>query len=137
MNQKVLVDAGPIVAIYAERDAAHTECVALLEDICPPMITTWAVLAEVCWLLRNRPNLVQSMLKACGDGLLALPELDELAFSWISEFMTRYVNLQPQLADASLVYLAQRDRLDTIFTLDRRDFSIYRFGKNQAFHLLP
>ncbi len=42
-----------------------------------------------------------------------------------------------QLADASLVYLAERDQIDTVLTLDRRDFSIYRFGNNRSFTLLP
>ena len=42
-----------------------------------------------------------------------------------------------QLADASLVYLAQREDISTVFTLDRRDFSVYRFKGNQAFRLLP
>ena len=45
--------------------------------------------------------------------------------------------LNAQLADAALVYLAEREGLDTVFTLDRRDFSVYRFSRNRSFHLLP
>ncbi len=37
--------------------------------------------------------------------------------------MKRYENIRPQLADATLLYLADRDGIDTIFTLDQRDFS--------------
>ena len=137
MMESVLVDTGPIVAIYAERDAAHERCVAVLKTIRPPLITTWAVLTEACWLLRSEPKAILGILKACEAGLFAIPELDERAFPWIAEFLARYRNVKPQLADASLVFLAERDHLDCIFTLDRRDFSIYRFRKNQSFQLLP
>jgi len=45
--------------------------------------------------------------------------------------------LSPPLADASLVHLANRESIDTIFTLDRRDFSVYRLARNRRFRLLP
>jgi len=51
--------------------------------------------------------------------------------------MASYANLRPQLADAALVYLANRDDIDTIFTLDRRDFSVYRSAKNRPFRIVP
>jgi hypothetical protein len=38
------------------------------------------------------------------------------------ELMAKYESLRPQLADAALAYLAEREGIDTIFTLDRRDF---------------
>jgi predicted nucleic acid-binding protein len=40
-------------------------------------------------------------------------------------------------ADASLVCVGQRDRIDTVFTLDRRDFEVYRRDGRRAFHLVP
>jgi uncharacterized protein len=52
-------------------------------------------------------------------------------------FLRKYQKLQPQLADACLVYLAEQEDIDTVFTLDRRDFSTYRFGRNRLFKLLP
>lgn len=51
--------------------------------------------------------------------------------------MKRYSGMPPKLADAALVYLAEREGIHTIFTLDRRDFSIYRFGRNRKFRLIP
>jgi len=50
--------------------------------------------------------------------------------------MKRYWNIKPQLADAALVHLAARDGLDTIFTLDRRDFSIYRLPRGRTFRII-
>ena len=43
----------------------------------------------------------------------------------------------PQLADATLVYLADRDGIDTIFTLDQRDFSVYRSARRRPFRIIP
>jgi predicted nucleic acid-binding protein len=51
--------------------------------------------------------------------------------------MKRYENIRPQLADVALVYLAGRERIESIFTLDRRDFSIYRTGRKRSFRILP
>jgi predicted nucleic acid-binding protein len=55
----------------------------------------------------------------------------------IAKILNRYRKLNAQLADAALVHLAERERLDTVFTLDRRDFSVYRFSGNKSFHILP
>lgn len=55
----------------------------------------------------------------------------------IADVMRKYGDLEPQLADAALVYLAQREGIDTIFTLDRRDFHIYRSARKQSFQILP
>ena len=59
------------------------------------------------------------------------------ASAWIADFFRRFRNVRPELADVCLVYLAKQLGMDTIFTLDRRDFTVYRFGKNQNFTLLP
>ena len=45
--------------------------------------------------------------------------------------------LHPQLADAALIYLAGREGIDTIFTLDRRDLAVYRSARNRPFRILP
>jgi predicted nucleic acid-binding protein len=51
--------------------------------------------------------------------------------------MTKYEDIRPQLAHAALVYLAQREGIDTIFTLDRRDFAVYRNLRKRAFRIVP
>jgi predicted nucleic acid-binding protein len=55
----------------------------------------------------------------------------------IAELLQKYESIRPQLADAALVYLAGRERIDAIFTLDRRDFSIYRTSRGRSFRILP
>jgi len=55
----------------------------------------------------------------------------------IADLLKKYESMGPQLADASLVHLADRESIDTIFTLDRRDFSVYRSARNRRFRLIP
>ena len=46
-------------------------------------------------------------------------------------------DLPMDLADAALVRVAERERLRRIFTLDRRDFQIYRRSRIGRFVRLP
>jgi predicted nucleic acid-binding protein len=55
----------------------------------------------------------------------------------VAEIMKKYGNLRPQFADVMLVYLADRENIKTIFTLDRRDFSVYRAGRKGSFRIVP
>jgi len=80
-------------------------------------------------------------MKAIGrlieSGVLKLVELDAAALAWILAFMERYASAKAQMADAALMYLAEREGIDTVFTLDRRDFSIYRATDGRALTILP
>jgi len=135
--KRVLLDTGPLVAILSERDHHHDECVEQLRQLAPPLLTCWPVITEAAWLLRNDLAAVQRMLAGFEVGLLELLPLDEEAAPWISSFVARYADLGAQLADACLVYLAEREGIETVFTLDRRDFTVYRYGKNKSFTLIP
>ena len=51
--------------------------------------------------------------------------------------MEKYQDRPMDLADASLVALAEERGLREIFTLDRADFQIYRLHGRKTFHLWP
>jgi uncharacterized protein len=80
---------------------------------------------------------VERLLETLASGLVELLPLESTEAGSLIKIMRKYRNAGIQLADAALVHLAARDGLDTIFTLDRRDFSIYRWGKNRTFHIVP
>ncbi len=134
---RVLIDTGPIVSILSAIDQNHQRCLNELAILRPPLLTSWPVVTEAQWLLRRDKVAVDSLFQAFQDGLLALLPVDEAAMPWLGRFMQRYSSIEPDLADASLVYLAEREAIETIFTLDNRDFSIYRFGKNRRFTIIP
>lgn len=134
---RVLVDTGPLVAIASSRDNYHQVCVEQLHSLTPPLFTCWPVITEAAWLLRNEPSAIQRLLQSADTGLFKILELDEKTPAWLAKFLHRYRKLGAQAADGCLVYLAERENIDTVFTLDRRDFSVYRFKRNKSFRLLP
>ena len=136
MNQ-IIVDTGPIVAILSASDSYHQVCLETLKIITPPMLTTWAVLTEVQYLLRKDNRALQALLTGFNNNLFVLEDISADALPWLQKFLLKYDNLRPQLADASLMYLAEKRKIETIFTLDRRDFSIYRFQNKKAPNILP
>ena len=137
MPERILVDTGPLVAILARRDQYHAICVEQLRSLRTPLLTCWPVLTEAAWLLRREPSAVRRLLEGIDAGLFSPLTLDQAAPAWIARLLDRYRKLRPQLADAALVYLAEREDITTVFTLDIRDFSVYRVGRDRPFRLLP
>lgn len=136
-TEPVLVDTGPIVALFRENEARHEECKAEFARLPKGLPTTWPVLTEACYLLRRDRPAVRKLASLLREGLLVPRELGSGFAEWFSDFVERYRDREPQIADASLVYLAERDGIETIFTLDERDFAVYRTGDGRALRLLP
>ena len=134
---RVLVDTGPLVALLREDDSAHDDCANLIRDLPLPMITCWAVVTEAAWLLRTIHNGLPRLLELLESNVIRCDELDLSAPRWIIECSEKYADLTPQLADLSLLYLAEREGVHHILTLDRRDFTVYRSGDGRPFDLLP
>jgi predicted nucleic acid-binding protein len=118
-------------------DSQHAVCERLVFELPRPFITTWPVIAEAAWLLRHTAGGVSGLLRMISEGLLDCYQLDAGAAAWMDGFLKKYADQSPQLADASLMYVAEKENTDLVFTLDRRDFGVYRLAKNQPLRLLP
>jgi uncharacterized protein len=117
--KRVLVDTGPLVAILSSTDQHHEICVETLRHLPGPLFSCWPVITEAAWLLRAYPRAVQQLLRSADNGFLELLSLAGEEGKAIADVMKTYEDIQPQLADAALVHLADREGIDTIFTLDR------------------
>ena len=137
MTARVLVDTGPLVAILLKTEQHHKVCVEQLRSIGPPLLTCWPVITEAAWLLRRSPAAVQRLLGFFDAGVLRLLSLEQEAIPSMAAFLQRYRSIRADIADAALVYLAEREGVETIFTLDHGDFSVYRLSRNRSFQLLP
>jgi hypothetical protein len=134
---RILVDTGPLVAIFDNEDAHHEACVQVLEGLDGPLYTCWPVVTEAAWLLRHSPRAVQRLLGSINTNFVELLSLAGSEAEAVAALMKKYESIRPQLADIALVYLAGRDGIETIFTLDHRDFSIYRANRRRSFHIIP
>jgi hypothetical protein len=135
--KRVLVDTGPLVAIMLRADEHHKICVETLHDLPGPLFSCWPVITEAAWLLRGHQGVVQHLLDSIAEGFLEILPIQSAEVSEIGKVMEKYRSIRPQLADAALVYLAERDGFDVIFTLDRRDFSVYRAGRKGVLRIVP
>jgi uncharacterized protein len=135
--KRILVDTGPLVAILSREDQYHAVCVNSLRDMPGPLLSCWPVITEAAWLLRKSPRAVQQLLRSIDGGFLELLPLGGREAEAIAGLMKRYEDMHPQLADVVLIYLASREKIETIFTLDRRDFAIYRSGRKSTFRIVP
>jgi predicted nucleic acid-binding protein len=137
VSERAVVDTGPLVAIVRVREEAHGRCVAVLKDPRAPLLTCWPVLTEVAWLLRNEPGGMKALGGLVQSGAVKLVEPDDQALAWVIAYRDRYASVGAQLADATLMDIAEREGIETVFTLDRRDFSVYRTTDGRALTLLP
>ena len=137
MAERVLIDTGPIIAILSEDDEHHNRCSEALAVLAPPLFTCWPVITEAAWILRKRPDSVAKMFEGFTGGLFDLISITAADLPAIAAMMKRYESAGLQLADAALARLAERENIRTVFTTDRRDFSIIRLKRNRTLKLIP
>lgn len=134
MTAKVLVDAGPLVAMRNEREAVHRRCVELLKTLPAPLYTCWPVLTEAVYLLQESGyrNQARELLASTTTGFLGILPLDYGDVPGVNAILEKYDDQRFQLADAALMHLAEREGIGQIFTLDRRDFSVFRLASGRV-----
>lgn len=126
-NAPVIVDSGPLYALFDNDDAFNKCTRAWFAANRRPLITNAAVCTEVTYLLGRWCGVEHQLLFL---EFLQKPGwlVEHLApdLPRIGELMDRYRDLPADFTDASLVALAERLRCTEVATTDQRDFSIYR-----------
>jgi len=120
-----------------ESDEHHARCVEQLHHIRGPLLTCWPVITEAAWLLRAYPQAIRKLLSSFHGRPFQLVPLGETDLPPIVAILAKYEGLGLQLADASLVHLANREGIEEIFTLDRRDFGVVRLAHGKKVQVIP
>ncbi len=125
----ILVDTGPLVALFDPKDPDHSACAAILEQIDEPLCTTTPVLTEAFHLLSPASTGAQRLMDFITRGGLPVWHLDDASLHLAFERMVQYADHPMDLADASLVVLAETLQQEKVFTIDRGDFFTYRIKR--------
>lgn len=138
----ILADSGFWIALGNRRDRHHAAATKALSRWSKEgFVSTWPVLTEVTHLLAARASLSQALafVESVANGACAIPTPPEDALFRAHVLMLRYRNLPMDLADASLVILAEETGEGRILSTDLRDFDGYRWKNRQPFEnvLLP
>ena len=133
----VLVDTGPLVALLDRSDPHHLSCRETFSSLDDSLVTVWPVVTEAIYMLRAYWQAQDALWEMIQSGAVQILLLGIDDIPRMRELMRKYRDLPMDLADAGLVRVAERERLRRIFTLDRRDFQVYRLSRIGRFAILP
>lgn len=130
---QALCDAGPLIALFDPSDASHKRCRDALDTFSGRLVITWPVLTEVFHFL-DRPQQNRCWDFVASEGLIIADAISS-DLPRLRDLMSKYADLPMDLADGSLVVVAERLGIRLIFSLDRH-FLVYRPRHAPAFDVI-
>ena len=124
---KKIADAGLLIAFLDRLDSHHQWAASIFERESPPFHTTEPILAEVAAVLGNADDILRMV--ELGDLILSLQVASEV--SALRAILRKYKDRKMDLGDACCVRLAETLPGSIVYTVDKRDFSIYRKSNRQ------
>ena len=132
----IIADTGFFFALGNRQDKFHQKAKQCLQRLEEPIITTYPVIIEASYLLAERCNqsIQFKFLEQFIQGRVNIFSLEIHHLERCLGLMKQYADLPMDLADASLVVVAEELDEARILTTDQRDFSIYRFHTVKVFN---
>jgi uncharacterized protein len=133
-----LCDAGPLIAMIDADEPDHRACLAALDDLGLPLVTTWPAFTEAMYLLGQAGGITgqRALWRLVHTDRLVIADLSRDTAERSALLMDKDADRPMDLADATLVALAEERRQRKIFSLDA-DFHIYRLRGRQRFDVVP
>jgi predicted nucleic acid-binding protein len=131
---RLVVDTGFLVALYLRADSLYDPAIRFLRESRAPLITASPVIVEACHFLNTRGKV--ELLKWIEKGGLNVAEVPAEAYPALAAQLEKYADLEIDLADAALIWLAELVAEYRILTVDERDFSSFRLKGRKRFELL-
>ena len=136
----ILVDTGPLIALFDPKDAAHARCRVSLGGIREPLSTTTPVLTEAFHLLSPASIGSSRLRDFIAKGGMSVWHLTDATLHRAFELMEQYADQGMDLADATLVVAAEALQTTKVFSIDRRVFDRYRIKRGHrhvGFEVIP
>ncbi len=133
-----LIDTGPLVALLNRNDPHHRQAVKAIGRLSADrLLTTWPCVTEAMYLLHqaNGHTGQDALWRWLIDERTQLHDLTLAEQLRMRELMTQYADTPMDLADASLVVVAESLGLRRVFTLDD-DFFVYRLADGTSLEII-
>ena len=134
-----LTDAGPLVALANKKDPNHARCITSAKALPKaPLLTTWPCFTEAMYLLHREGGYraQEELWQLRRKGIVRMHSLTETETDRMDALMLQYRATPMDIADASLVAVAESLHLTRIFTLDHH-FRAYRIHNTGVFEVVP
>jgi len=125
VSDRILIDAGPLIALFNIRDEHHKGICDFLDKQEYSYISTLAVFTEVSHILKINKNAQQDFYEWVTHKGVILSDINQNDMPRIAELTKKYSDLPMDFADATLVVTAEKTNIREIISLDK-DFNIYR-----------
>lgn len=128
----ILVDTGAWLALADRGDAYHARCREFFRHNRESLMTTYPVLVECVHLMFKRIGVAKTLawMETLGTQGVGIFVMTADHVPRLAALMHQYADLPMDLADASLVLVAEEFGEARIVSTDERDFHTYRW-KNQ------
>ena len=134
-RNSILVDTSFFIALAKPADIYHAKAKKLAKFFCKQdWITTWPVITELSHILSNHS--FQALLEEQQEGLFHIFSISDEHVPILIELMKIYSDQEIDLADLSLILLAQHLEHGRILSFDQNDFSILKWHGSRPFEIL-
>ncbi len=128
--KKCLIDAGPLIALFDRDDKFHISVKDFIKRFKGRLYTSWPVITEVLHMLDYSVNTQIDFLKWVRKGALDIKQITTEDISRIIELSEKYSDIPMDFADASLIIIAESERIKEIISIDA-GFYIFRNIRNE------
>lgn len=137
MLLRALADTGALLAYLDRTDRWHDRCREAFGGFRLPLATSAAILTELFHLVGDDPAERDAAWRFIRSGAVSVLPIVDADMPRLEALMRKYLDRPMDFADATLVHLAERESLSTVFTVDHNDFETYRIGGRASFRILP
>jgi len=123
--KNIIVDAGPLIALFDKDDKYHNSVIKFLKTFDGQLITSWPVITEVTHLLSFNVNVQIDFLEWLKRKAVTIVNLENIHLERIIQLSKKYSDVPMDLADSSLIVIAELTNITEIITIDS-DYYIYK-----------
>ena len=133
MLTPVLIDAGPLIALFDASEKHHGPVLTFLKKRRYRFISTLAVFTEVSHMLDFSTKAQRDFYEWVMCKGVIISDINQNDMFRIVELTGKYADLPMDFADATLVITSEKTGIREIISLDK-DFDIYRLPGKERIH---